>query len=255
MHFATVGDATLLWQNPTPKTAQETPWPNYGGDKLWPWPQRPLWSWPPPKGFDPGPFELRQVDHGFRMVGPLDVATGLQVSRDLTLIGRRLENTYTMTRTAGSTTQPSSAAVACWAVTQVQAGGEIFIRLAQPSPTAKVHSFDDSNIQTVAVNKRWLRVVRPHSSGKIGVAGDALAVRSGNRVLLIERVENEKSRLTQPAAQVYFYIHSGPEESLLSYCELEMVGPETELRVGDQTTLKTTWSSLTAQQFERLLLE
>ena len=253
MHFAVVGESTLLWHNPAPRTPQETAWPNYGGDKLWPWPQRPLWSWPPPRGFDPGPFQLRQADDGFRMVGPTDVATGLQVSRDATLNVGRLENTYSMTRTAAPATRPVPAAVACWAVTQVKAGGEIFIRLAQPSSTPQVTRFGDSKIDTVAVNKRWLRVMQPRSSGKIGVAGDALAVRSGDRVLLIERIDYDKSRLTETSAQVYFYIHDVPEESLLSYCELELVGSETNLGLGETTILRTVWRSLSNVEFSAAL--
>src|SRR5687768_8676248 len=94
MRYGFVGGPNLLWENEKAlgKPAKPGDWPNFGGDKAWPWPQDD-WpkrtggsGWPPPPATD-------QVAHIARLVGrdtvrltsPVVAGYGIRIVRDITL--------------------------------------------------------------------------------------------------------------------------------------------------------------------------
>src|SRR4051794_19258518 len=69
MRYGPVGGPNLLWENPAlagrdpnPSPAADVVWANFGGDKVWPWPQdwagRTGRQWPPPPEADQAGYDV-----------------------------------------------------------------------------------------------------------------------------------------------------------------------------------------------------
>jgi hypothetical protein len=250
MSVSQIGKPNLLWQNPAPKSPEETPWPNYGGDKQWPWPQNVVWSWPPPRAIDPGPYQVVELTSNHcRMIGSVDANSGLQASREISIERGTVHNVYTLTRKALST-RPSSS-VACWAITQVPSAREYYVRLRAPKGNVLANQLGGESIEVKQVSPRWVKILQPLANGKVGLDGDALAVKSGDQVLLIELAQGKDldTKKIDDTAQIYFYLPKVQPDPRIEYVELELVGRNRKLEVGDSVELRTQWRMLTDKEF------
>ena len=250
MSFSRKGEANLLWTNPA--ATNPTVWSNYGGDKTWPWPQDVLWSWPPPTKIDPGPYRETGVPNGFRLEGSADPVTGLAASRETTLAGGIVQNIYSFTRRAESKRGKVTSGVAAWAITQTAGEGTVYVRRNAGAAESAVTRLMGAALTVQPAGPRWVKLDPPTASGKIGLPGSAVAVRRGDRVLLIERVEPIAP--TDPwanvTAQIYAYRDGANDDH---YTELELIGPTRPLALGESVSLHTEWQILEGAAFDRML--
>lgn len=87
MWFGFTGsERNVLWVNPEfdAKSKPTEAYANYGGDKLWPAPQR-LWVWPPDPKLDGPEYQAKVIDNGIRLTSPVGSKFKIQFIRDITL--------------------------------------------------------------------------------------------------------------------------------------------------------------------------
>ncbi len=270
MHFSRVGEPNILWTYPGAEPAKIGTFINFGGDKLWSWPQNDGgWGWPPPATIDRGPYQQKAVEPAqpvqpvqpvqqMSLQGPVDPDTGLQAHR-LTAITAdgRVQNTYTLTRVAKPTATKPLPKVAAWSIAQVPAVQDVYVRLMPNPPAVPTTQMGTQVIKSEPVAGRWLKVTPVFTGAKFGLAGDAIAVRVGDRVVLILRTaDNDSPDLEKlVAAQLYFTEGDKGVPTPQSYIEMELIGPTVELAIGQSASLKTEWTILTPAEFEKLLKE
>ncbi len=175
------GGENLLWENPQSDqyVSAMGGWNNYGGDKLWAWPQS-TWNWPPPPQMDAGPYRARvDVARGqVELAGPDSEKMGISGSRVIRLdADGSLHVTSRITAAAAG----SRNAVAPWTVTQVREPQEIRAHLldGQASPKA-----DAGFPAPSPVNGNWLAWTMDFgTSGKVFMAADVLSAKVGERWL------------------------------------------------------------------------
>ena len=250
MHFARAGGRNLLWYDENPTSNTPGHWVNSGGDKLWSWPQKGAWNWPPPKAIDVGPYRIvRQDALSFRADSPIDAASGLMAIRETSLCDGVVQNTYTLARRRPPASGAAGTPVSAWAVTQVRMG-QFFAHLRPTGADAPVTPMSESIPDMRPVGGGWVEIVVAPGSRKVGVAADILAARIGDQVLLIKRVAgNDDAALPRGVSAQLFTC----DETWGRYAELEFLGPERALEVGEQTTLQTQWSILAASAFEGMM--
>lgn len=96
MRYGPVGGPNLLWENPAlagrapnPSPAAGVTWANFGGDKVWPWPQdwagRTGRAWPPPPEADQAGYDVIMDGGTVRMTSAPLRGFDVRVVRELTL--------------------------------------------------------------------------------------------------------------------------------------------------------------------------
>lgn len=263
MHFSRVGEPNLFWNNPHPVTIKPNEWANFGGDKLWPWPQDPKaggWGWPPPVEIDRGPYfwdypacvNHRWIDWN----GPPAHYADRQGSRTTVFKDSGVATQYTIERPPLSSVE-SGTPVAAWSIVQIPVVDAVYVRLIEPNAAPTSMNEKPKPVRFERVNDRWLKFPGDYTGTKIGVAGDLLAARVGDRVFVMQRTAgNDDPDLEKPvAAQIYFAGAPKTGIDATTYTELELIGPTKSLATDQFATLETTWKILTPREFDRVLAE
>ncbi len=186
MRYGFVGERNVLWENVDPEAMDNLvgDWMNYGGDKLWVWPQKG-WprdfghDWPPPMDNLPEPYSyvfdgrmltLRSPplsDNGLRMVREIELASEGTMVR----IRNRLEAAEPITR------------LTPWQVTQLPPPDEIIARPARDANQVDPYPWTGE--------WEWRRGMgglslfnRITTSAKVGLDADRLAGRFGDLLFI-----------------------------------------------------------------------
>jgi hypothetical protein len=236
MQYGPAEGPGLLFVNPklTPEAigdAEPKEYPNYGGMKLWPAPQK-AWNWPPDIALDRGPCRVEvQKDASLRMTGTPSAKAGVRFDRVVRLDpeGTRVSIEETMTNTSDAPVKWG-----IWDVTQVAADSRVVIPLG---PDAKAR-FDDGKPPV----SDWRRLAEaylvssPRHSQKLFISGgpDWLASRHGDR-LLLKSFKVQKAPPPQPETPREVWIGTD------GFIELEFVGPEVTLQPGKSTSVTQQW--------------
>lgn len=253
MRFSRIGEQSLLWNNPTVEPVSATTWTNFGGDKLWPWPQNNGgWGWPPPLSIDRGPYRLDRLADGFRLSSVYCETTGVKAERIVRFDPSGVSHVYRLIAI-----KPSKRPLAAWSVVQVPSVQAVYVRLLPNSSEPVFQKMDKPLPVIERLNSRWVKVVPAYVDSKIGISGDMLAVRIGDRILTVERSSgNDDPDLDTPvAAQVYFSDATRTGIDSTTYTELELIGPSRSLMTGQCVMLETKWRILYPEEFEQLLVE
>lgn len=256
-----------VWASPLNPIGTFGPFVNYGGDKVWAWPQA-AWGWPPPSTIDVGPYEIvRATANEMTLRSPVDRVTGVQVERQIAIESPRQESSPALRQTFVLTRkQPGKPeALAAWSVMQVPPPEALYVRRRAGS-TLDAKVMDKGAARAERLNDRWFRVHPAYDNTKLGFDADAFLVFRGSEAMLLERVPDKDDAQLERAvsAQIYFReLPKGvtaPDES--TYIELEFLGPTLALpaasktgRGGGQARLETTARVLTEQAARRMLDE
>jgi len=240
MHFGPAGGPNMLYVNPVALAAPPkgpAAWANYGGDKVWFWPQQPVWTWPPPgdAAADPGHVVASKI-------GPILRTRSEPVSRYDVTIKRTFALRYGKLGIESALRPTDRAAtkldgVAVWQITQVPRPDRILARLtpgAEPRPVPQA---------TDAPDERRLPVVATHAGGRVievstgpgetddgyksHFDADRLATLHGDRLFVLTHVGPAGPYRPGERAQVF----ASPRPSAPSmggappYVELEFTGP------------------------------
>ncbi len=247
------GSGEVLWWNHAPDAKAQ--WPNWGGDKAWPWSQddwKGVWAkinWPPPAAFDGKPYTVTYSDvRRLRMISSVDEKQGLQLEYEITLdeTGHGATVRYTLIRAQ----QADGPAWGAWSVTQVRMPEVVLARMPDGSQPQVQNMSAGKDWQAVLqVSENVLQFVRdPATHAKVGVDADRLLAVRGDWGLMItvqpgtttgEYVATEKAQLyVTPDAR-------DMSQGDPRYLELEFTSPRQPLaKVGDRVTLVTRWELL-----------
>lgn len=229
MRYGFVGGRNAMWANSDPLNREYLfgAFVNYGGDKIWIWPQD-YWDWPPPE-LKAG-YTVRRGHDGksLTMAGTI-VAYGVHVTRTIELAPEGSSMIVT------SAFEPSGAGIfdaplAVWSVTQVPTPHRLFVRIRgaadrQRYLTRKVDDFYEATV----VSDSLLRL-RPDStrSVKTFMDGDVLAAVYSDMVLLQWHIPAHAQGTFEPDQRAQIYSHPIAADDVPpggSYTELEWTAP------------------------------
>lgn len=251
VHYGVLGGPNVLWEN---QRARETPsvfpgWQNWGGDKVWLWPEDDWRKWSPAATHPPGdpasaPWEVAAESLALRMTSPLIPNYGLRIVREIKLapagtgvvISNRLEQITPPAR---------NLPVAIWTVTQLPAAAQIIARLTPDAIAPGYAQFPGGEWQNIEPRGREIVLHRPASPWqKTGLDADQLSARIGDQIFTIETPDTATGHTPHRRAQVF----SDPDDSSFRlpgtppYIEFEFTSPVRSLAAGDSLSLLVTWS-------------
>ena len=242
----------VLWNNPAVGSEQKSDvegWTNYGGDKVWPapqsdWPKNAGNPWPPPKAFDAMPYTASVEDDQVQLLSSISPIYGIRVRRTIALDP---QGPVMTTKTTYEKVQGAPVSVAVWSVTQVVAPERAFILL--PSESAFQHGYVNmlpAQPKDLKTDGRLLSLERdPKKSTMIGSDGDTLLSVGQNSDLLIENktpvLPGGKAEWPTQGLHSKIFTNSG---DALKYMELEIFTPLSLLKVGDSTSMESTYTLL-----------
>jgi hypothetical protein len=255
MHYGFLGEPNVLWDNARVAGRAPRPgeWANYGGNKVWIWPQedwpvRTGSAWPPPTDLPDAIANEVQVlgDRELRLTSAPILGYGLRTVREISLAPAG--SGVTLVSRLEKTEDGPDFAVSAWTVTQVPADGALFARLmpgSRPEGGYR-HHMPDAWPPVRREGADILCVERPTGhAGKLGMDADLLAWQRGG-TLFVEKSVDAAAQLSDfqlgDRAQIYSHLDNDPGlPAGVSYVELEFTSPLRRLGRGDSVTLQTTW--------------
>jgi hypothetical protein len=254
MRYGPVGGPNMLWtQANAEKTADaKGGWVNYGGEKMWPWPQDPPdgWEkytgegWPPPAPFDHQPYEVREVQaDSITIASQLSPQYGVRFVRTIRLapIGSQvtLENRFEGEGKTG-------VAVGLWTIAQVPApqNGRVVGLLSRGVSEADAQRTLDAHKWTGPKNVENSVVVLDRTrtkAEKVMFDGTALAVANHGYIFVIQS-HGQGPGDSDPNTRAQVYTDADRDSGGFAYVELEFTSPKAEPGQLNRTILRQTWS-------------
>lgn len=258
MHYSLVGDANLLWQNPQlVELLNAGEWVGLGGDRIWLWPeseweQRTGRVWPPIPAYD-DPSSVTIASDGRTIVLRSGVFAdyGLRIVRHIRLAdeGSELIATTYLVPEPGMKVQ----AAAAWEITKIPHPEWGLVRnrasAGMETPYAWLSREEDAlSVEPLGPGFLRLRERRPDHVAKIGLDGDLLIAKLGNRILVQQNLSASKTGY-KPNAMVQWYKSTHPvltNPSEQGFVELEHTAPVT-VPTAKSRPLVVVWSILALQ--------
>ena len=257
MRYGFVGGPNVLWENSflLGKTAVPAraggDWQNFGGDKIWPWPQgewgqRTGRDWPPPTAADHAPHQAAVVGPGvLRLTSPIMAGYGVRIVRDVELApsGTRVRIRSRLAKVRDGAAFP----VAAWSVTQMPVPDLLFARPMAGTTLengVKPVAGDDAPWKSVRRESGVLVLERPTArNSKLFFDADLLAWAEGD-TLFTQRPAAPVPPVSdyEPGdrAQI-FSLADDPNTPDAAYVELEMTSSKRILAKGESATLDVIW--------------
>ena len=258
MHYGAVRGANVLWNNPH---ADSTPspfagWHNWGGDKVWIWPEDDWVKWQAgvvaPPGDPPSePYQVEADKLKMRMVSPVVATYGVRIVREIALDNKgsrvTLLNRIEKVADDQSGGLSKSLPISVWAVTQIPAARQILARLLSKATPPRFEPFQKSPWKGVQVINDIALLTRPAAPWvKIGLEADVLAMPVKDQLFVI-RTPADKNVASGYEPFRRAQVFSDPDESefrpakLPPYVEFEFTSPLKRLSVGESVSLTVTW--------------
>jgi hypothetical protein len=245
MHYGFRADGVnRLWENPESIDAMsEGTWHNWGGDKVWVWPQDD-WPriagrrWPPPGDPPAAPYRVEPIAGGVRLTSPPIGEYGLRIVREIRLPSpdtTRVEIVSWFEPVQDA--PPIDTAVAVWTVTQVPPPEWIIAHCVGEASAYRTTNPSPFDVKRAGDNE--LCLTRDAGlSGKIGLDADRLAA-SYRDVIFEQRVRPSRAQTDaiQPGEGAQLF--SEPA-SPSPYVELEFTGPMHQ-PAEQPSPLRVTW--------------
>lgn len=254
MRYGFAGEPNLLWTNPnlTPNKARadaatRPTWRNFGGEKVWLWPQE-QWpqrigrAWPPPVEVDQRPVTWKMHDplHITMTSEPVQ-GYGVRVIREIKLAPTGTRVTMNI-RCEVAGEQPADD-VAVWSIAQIPSG-ETYARLLGPRGHRGLEPAPWDRIREIS--PRVIALEPPTDvDGKIGLDADTLAWVGGSTMLVqhsLTAAQHGEQFKPVERAQVYF---SHPRRNIAAkvpqYLEFEWTSPRVNAAAGEIPELRVIW--------------
>ena len=250
--YGPVGGPNLLWTNPrAPESGSPFKgWVNWGGDKVWIWPEGDWGKWTqagaPPGDPAGSAYEVRSRGRTLWMTSPVVPYYGVRIVRKIT-IDESGSGVTIVNRLEQVTPALRELPVAPWTVTQVPAPAEIYGRLAEDAKPPGYADISPNIWPGMKVEGRNVTMPRPAKPWvKMGLDADMLAVPEGDLLFSITVLKKGNDAGPYQAyrrAQVF----SDPDDSpfrpagVPKYIEMEFTGPLRMLAVGESMSLTLRW--------------
>jgi hypothetical protein len=255
MRYGFLGGPNLLFENDSlvgkpgdPRGWLQGVWTNFGGDKVWPWPQddwgkRMAQDWPPPPAIDQSPYHVERIGpDAIRLTSSPVVGFGVRCVREIRLEprGTRVVLVNRFEKISDGHAFP----LAVWTITQIPDAPQVWVRLPHETPLAGGYRLlGDAPRSVQRTQDRLLRVTPdPDKASKIGCDGDVLATLSGDTLFTVRflpSADNTGGR-TEPGERAQVW-HNPPDPR---YIELELTGPQKTLRKGETISLTTRFEAI-----------
>ena len=243
MQFRFAGEKSgPFWENPAllgnPMPAD--PWSvshgSFGGDKTWPAPQG-AWNWPPPDVFDAEALTSRVEGDALVLSSPVSPKFGIRTERRVTLVPGRPEMTI-VTRYEKVAGEPVDVGV--WVITQTADPQAVFLPVPPdskfPAGTATLWGIPQG---VLTRREGLLRLTRdPAASHKIGNDGSVILWVGAKEILRLDIDRIPGGRYADDGCSVEVYTNPDP----VPYVELETLGPQRRLSVGDTLSATNRYS-------------
>jgi hypothetical protein len=252
MHLSFTAEPNVLWTNAwaAGKSPVGTEWSNFGGNKVWIWPQiswpdRTGRAWPPAMDL-PGTIvhTLEQMDDdAVRLTSPPIAGFGARIRREIRLINgeARVEIVNRVEKLAPD----ADFSMAAWTVSQLPGDGLVLGRMAPDTRVEKGYRLHiDVPWAVTPLADDLLGFERPGDApAKLGFDGSLLAWAKGD-VLFVERSTDAGVATSdfEPGDRAQVYGHIDLDPGLppgTSYVELELTSPLKTLHAGEDVTLTT----------------
>jgi len=246
VRYGPTGGPNLLWENPGANGArsQFPGWKNYGGDKVWIWPEE-HWvdSGGPPPG-DPASFQVEKNGLHLKLISAVIPGFGVRIVRGITLESKGSHVTIE-SRFERISPPEHPGPLAVWVVTQTRAADRILARLTPDAAPPGHGRFRSNPWPDVTVSDGIVTLKRSTDRwAKIGLDADALAVPVGN-FLFLSRIQDHTPGTYQPFHRAQVYSDSDDSEfrpdGVLPYLEVEFTSPVKMLAVGESVSLTLVW--------------
>lgn len=246
MHFGRIDGPNLLWvsrQFAGKDPAEVGYWQNFGGDKVWPWPQA-KWGavfgrgWPPPRGFDPVPHRVERLADGrLRMTSEPDPTTGYRVVREIELAPDRpcLRVATRMERVFRPGDEP--AVMGAWVVSQIMTPDDLFVPVLASATRPWVSMSEEPDPQFVSPAPGGFRIHPRPQAQKAGFDSDRLVAVFGKDRLVHRLLRVSEGDYLDPTDRGQVYAHKHDEQGRAEYVELEFTAPP-----GEVSELVVEWS-------------
>ena len=231
----------LFGKAPSPTSST---WGNFGGDKTWPapqgdWPKLTPRAWPPPAAFDSMSVKVEVKGDAIELLSPVDSHYGIRTRRLIQLDLKRpvMRITTTYEKLEG---QPVTVAV--WTITQFKDPQGVFVPLPKNSIFADGYTKQSKETPAALMRTgRLLSMIRsPNVSTKIGTDADTLVWIGTQHVVRIDSPRAANAAYPDQGSSAEVYTNTDP----LKYVELEMLGPLSQMKVGDHIERTNTYTLL-----------
>jgi hypothetical protein len=251
IRYGRVGGDNLLWENPAlrGKTTAPQPgkWANFGGEKIYPWPQAD-WTtrfgkdWPPPPGVDPLSYRAKVMPDGtLRLTSDVLPAFGVRVVREFRLAPR---GTVLNIETTFEQILPPQGdwPIAVWSVAQWRSPDVIVAKRSTPRTGPMLAPFRGEFDSIRTTGSQTVVLERPlKDSAKVGLDADVLAVRLGE-AWVTERIPPPAPNDPGSTDRAQIYCTTRPvTSSSSSYVELEFTSTRRRLSPGQILRLNMQW--------------
>jgi hypothetical protein len=276
VHFGFVGGENVLWTNPDVVDQKPGRWQNWGGDKLWIWPEDEWYArsddktWKPPGDPPSQPYTVQVMMDGIVMVSPVIDKFGVRLVREIALSpGQPVMTIVNRFDVVDRRVAGKGGPLALWTVTQIPAPKEVvatpvFSQAAngQPLPWSPVQLFADSPDPWPLPPQPSLDAPgdvvfkRPTTAGaKIGLDANKLRVRLGDVFFAQEaRFAPEHLGILEPNVRAQLYTQPGNDTSgdKAAYAELEFTSPRWDVEDLEKGSLTIQWTLWRPEQQSRL---
>jgi hypothetical protein len=235
MRYGYVGGENLLWDDPKlhgqgGATADVKKWRNFGGEKVWPWPQddwatRAGRAWPPPLHVDQQPHEAAIIvgQRAVRLTSPPLPGYGLHITRIIRLAETGSRLTMEIRFHGGDATAVP------WSIAQLRVPDLMMARLVEERTYKPLVPFDWKSV--MRTDARTIELKRsPQRAEKIGIDADLLIWVKGT-TFLVQRNLSATGGEFAPAERAQIFSQQGES----TYVEYEFVAPR------GARTLTVTW--------------
>lgn len=257
IYFAFANRGNLLWADPDAGNAKPGDWQNWGGDKVWIWPQsefeqRMGRGWPPPGDPPSTPYIITdELDGGITMTSPIIPEYGVRLVRTISLApGQPM---MTVTNRFHVIDDAKVTGIGLWNVTQIPAPKEI---VAQPIyPRTPLGTVRETFPKPLNDGKpAWpppqpsltalgeVILTRPTSgNAKIGIDADRFRVQSGDTFLTQKAEFTPTTGELEPSERAQLYTDPASPKTG-PYVELEFITPKWTAEDAKNGELKVTWT-------------
>lgn len=249
MRYALNGGDNALWecQPLLGQPLEAAQWTNYGGDKVWMWPQDD-WtarfgvSWPPRFSAELQPHVAEVLPGGrLRLTSPVIPQLGFRIIREITLDAAG--SGVAITSHFEQVVRGPDTAWAVWDVAQVPGDGQCFARMVTPpagTPAVTTVFGSWPEQQEVAPGIRAFGAVT--SEVKLCLAADLLAHRRGGQLFIVHPANTRAT--AGDMAQLFStpgVVQSPLGQRKDRYTEVELTSERRPLAPGETLNLEVRW--------------
>ena len=246
--YGFVGGRNVLWVNSEAKNPAYIlgGWKNWGGEKIWVWPQE-YWNWPPPE--PQAGYQVGKSDDGKSLVmtsAPLPTV-GVRIVRQITLAPTGSEVVLTTHLEPVDVKDPRP--IAAWSITQVAQPKQLLARIPNPTNRHRYLSRTPGDgVDAVSIADRLVELKRADGfdSSKTFLDADLFAAVYDDVVFLQKQVAVQQEGAWKPdgRGQIYYHLrnpHNIPP-TLPTYIEVEWTAPLLLPQHVAKAPLRNVWS-------------